>query len=111
MEFKVKRLRLTTLLFCIFLLICGMSLIVSQGFAKQDKKTMAFKDAFKLYESKCLGCHDSVADPEKPGKTRDEWHLVINVMHGHGMDLTPEEADTITDFLFELRSGMEKEAG
>jgi hypothetical protein len=47
----------------------------------------------------------------KPGRTRDDWHLVVNVMHGYGMDLTPEESKKITKLLFDLRKGIEREAG
>ena len=78
---------------------------------KAKKKVLDQKKAFAIYQQKCLSCHDSVADPEKAGRTRDDWHLVVNVMHGYGMDLTPAEADAITDLLYELRAGMEKEAG
>lgn len=52
-----------------------------------------------------------VADPEKPGRTRDDWHLVVNVMHGYGLHMTPDEADMIVDLLYGLRKGMEREAG
>jgi hypothetical protein len=78
---------------------------------KAKKKVLDQKKAFAIYQQKCLSCHDSVADPEKEGRTRDDWHLVVNVMHGYGMDLTDAEADAITDLLFELRHGIEKEAG
>ncbi len=64
-----------------------------------------------MYTKKCLGCHDSVADPEKPGRTRDDWHLVVNVMHKYGLDMTAAEADMIIDLLYDLRKGMEREAG
>jgi hypothetical protein len=77
---------------------------------KSGKKVMHAK-AFKVYEKNCLGCHDSVADPEKPGRTRDDWHLVVNVMHGYGLDLTNEDSELIIDLLYDLRKGIEKEAG
>jgi hypothetical protein len=88
-----------------------MSVLVNYGVAKQVKKNGAHAKAFALYSNKCLGCHDSVADPEKPGRTRDDWHLVVNVMHGYGLDMTTEEADMIIGLLYDLRKGMEKEAG
>lgn len=78
---------------------------------KAQKKVLDQKKAFAIYQQKCLSCHDSVADPEKDGRTRDDWHLVVNVMHGYGMDLTDAEAEAITDLLYELRHGIEKEAG
>jgi hypothetical protein len=52
-----------------------------------------------------------VADPEKPGRTRDEWHLSVNVMHGYGLDLSIQESEMIIDLLYDLRRGIEKEAG
>jgi len=67
--------------------------------------------AWKVYTAKCLGCHDSVADPEKPGRTRDDWHLVVNIMHGYGLGLTDAEADMITNLLYDLRRGIERQAG
>ena len=67
--------------------------------------------AWKMYTAKCLGCHDSVADPEKPGRTRDDWHLAVNIMHGYGLGLSDAEADMITDLLYDLRRGIEKDAG
>jgi uncharacterized protein YpuA (DUF1002 family) len=52
-----------------------------------------------------------VADPEKPGRTRDDWHIVVNVMHDYGLEMTNEESDMIIDLLYKLRRGMEREAG
>ncbi len=62
---------------------------------KAQKKVLDQKKAFAVYQQKCLTCHDSVADPEKEGRTRDDWHLVVNVMHGYGMDLTDAEPDKV----------------
>ena len=78
---------------------------------KAEKKKIDQKKAFAVYQQKCLSCHDSVADPEKQGRTRDDWHLVVNVMHDYGLDMTSQEAEAITDLLYELRKGMEREAG
>jgi len=78
---------------------------------KAKEKSMADQKVFEVYKQKCLGCHDSVADPEKPGRTRDDWHLVVNVMHGYGLPLTNEESEMLIDLLYELRRGLEKEAG
>jgi len=91
------------------LLIFGSYSVAMQE-AKSGKKIMHEK-AYTLYQSKCLGCHISVADPEKAGRTRDDWHLVVQVMHGYGLDLTDAESDMIIDLLYELRKGMEREAG
>ena len=96
----------------------GMLIVDSKGFAGQDSMTLAkagnktdFGKAFKVYTKKCNGCHVSVADPEKPGRTRDDWHIVVNVMHDYGLDLTSEESELIIDLLYKLRRGMEREAG
>jgi len=103
--------RISTVWLCTFLMLGGMCVLVNQGLAKQSQKGMDHQKAFALYAKKCLGCHDSVADPEKPGRTRDDWHLVVNVMHEYGMDLTADEGDIIIDLLYDLRKGMEREAG
>lgn len=90
----------------------AIALMQSDGIAKSDKATHgAQQAAYKLYQNKCTGCHDSVADPEKPGRTRDEWHLVVNIMHGRGMEMTEEQSDMIVDLLYALRKGMEKDPG
>ena len=96
----------------------GILIVDSKGFAGQDSITLAkagnktdLKKAFKVYTQKCSGCHVSVADPEKPGRTRDDWHIVVNVMHDYGLELTHDESDMIIDLLYKLRQGMEKEAG
>jgi len=96
----------------------GMLMVDSKGIAMQDTMTLAkagkkadFEKAFTVYTQKCNGCHVSVADPEKPGRTRDEWHIVVNVMHDYGLDLTNEESELIIDLLYKLRRGMEREAG
>jgi hypothetical protein len=98
-------------------LICAIGVLlilqspsVNAGDKTKDKR-VADQKAFELYKQKCLGCHDSVADPEKPGRTRDDWHLVVNVMHGYGLELTNDESEMIIDLLYDLRKGLEKEAG
>ena len=101
--------RVMTVWLCAFFVLGGMCVLVSQGMAKG--KALEHKQAFALYAKKCLGCHDSVADPEKPGRTRDDWFLVVNVMHKYGLEMTTEEAAMIVDLLYDLRKGMEREAG
>lgn len=98
-------------------IICaiGVSLILQSPSVvageKGKEKSKADQKAYEVYKQKCLGCHDSIADPEKPGRTRDDWHLVVNVMHGYGLALTDEESEMIIDLLYDLRKGLEKEAG
>lgn len=66
---------------------------------------------FAVFNKNCTQCHVSVADPERPGKTRDEWYRIVNLMEGHGLVVTQEEADMIVDLLFKLRAGVEDQAG
>ena len=96
------------ILLSVFLMFGTHSVAMQE--TKNDKKIM-HAQAYALHQSKCLGCHVSVADPEKPGRTRDDWHLVVEVMHGYGMDLTNDESEMIIDLLYDLRQGIEKEAG
>ena len=110
--FKSKRFWLLTV--CV---ICALGVLLALQSPrviagdKAKEKRMADQKAFDVYKQKCLGCHDSVADPEKPGRTRDDWLLVVNVMHGYGLELTNEESEMIIDLLYDLRKGLEKEAG
>ena len=110
---RLTRGRLCTLV-AIFLfaavVLVSMQAVVTAG-DKAATKRMATQQAFELYQKKCLGCHVSVADPEKPGRTRDDWHLVVNLMHDYGLALTPDEGDAIVQLLYDLRKGMEREAG
>jgi hypothetical protein len=78
---------------------------------KAKEKNVDRLKAYKVYQKRCLGCHDSVANPEKQGRTRDDWHLVVNVMHGYGLDLSFEESEMVIDLLYDLRKGLEREAG
>jgi hypothetical protein len=89
-----------------------MSGFILQGsIAQADQKKLNHEQAYRVYTKNCMDCHDSIADPEKPGKTRDEWHIVVNVMHQYGLGLTTEESEQIVDLLYDLRKGIEKEAG
>ena len=101
--------RVSAFCICTCFLVGGLCMHVNQGMAKD--KSSDHKQAFALYTKKCLGCHDSIADPEKQGRTRDDWHLVVNVMHQYGMDMTTEETEMIVDLLYDLRQGMERDPG
>ena len=97
---------------CTTFILGGVFLLGSQGMAKQKSgKAVAHQKAHALFAQNCLNCHVSVADPEKPGRTRDDWHLVVNVMHDYGMDLSQEESEMIIDLLYDLRQGIERDAG
>lgn len=92
------------------LLLLGLAgLGVAGSKAKMAAKEQ--KAAYALYQKKCLSCHLSVADPERSGKTRDEWTLVVRYMDKHYVQLTDEEAAKIIDLLYSIRRGLEKEAG
>ena len=96
------------------ILVSGFLMFGSHSVAMQETKSdkkMMHEKAYALYQSKCIGCHISDADPEKAGRTRDDWHLVVQVMHKYGLDLTDVESDMIIDLLYDLRKGMEREAG
>jgi hypothetical protein len=88
----------------------SLAMDVSLGKAPPSKKA-SFAKAYQLYQAKCTTCHEGVADPDKPGKTRDEWHIVIKLMHDLGLDLSEAEAETLVDYFFTIRTGTEKEAG
>ncbi len=66
---------------------------------------------YAMFKKRCTTCHDSVADPEKPGKDRDEWYRVVNLMQGHGLVTRQSEADMIVDLLFALRRGKDGTPG
>jgi hypothetical protein len=89
----------------------GILLLGGPGIAKQGQSFTAHQKAHEVFVQKCLGCHVSVADPERPGRTRDDWHLVVNVMHGYGLQMTDQESEMIVDLLYSLRKGMEREPG
>jgi predicted secreted Zn-dependent protease len=99
------------LVFFAFLAAAALFFAGVNGEAQEGKKKVENRKAYKLYGQKCLGCHDSVADPERPGKTRDDWHLVIEVMHKNGVKLKMAESELLIDYLYNLRKGIEKEAG
>ncbi len=95
-----------TIIACLLFVVAGGSDSLAG-----DKKKSDIAKAYKLYQAKCLSCHASVADPEKPGRTRDGWFVVVNMMHKQGLNVTPEESATIVDFLYAVRKGLEKDPG
>jgi hypothetical protein len=98
-----KSIFLMLFILCLALMFFFTSTVVDATQEKEKEKRIAHSKAYQLYQNKCLSCHASVADPEKPGRTRDDWYLVINIMHEYGLDLTLEEKEIITDLLFDLR--------
>ncbi len=81
------------------------------GKASSSPKKIVMEKAYKLYQANCITCHDGVANPDSPGKTRDDWHIVIKLMHGYGLNITDAEEDILVDYFFTIRKGTEKEAG
>lgn len=79
--------------------------------ANPDPVVRATQEEFAVFQKHCVQCHNSVADPERPGKTRDEWYRIINLMEVHGLEITQGEADMIVDLLFKLRRGIEDTPG
>lgn len=97
----MKRILLVTL--CIF------TLMVASSYALSAQEQM---NGYKLNNKYCTSCHDSVADPEKTGFTRDTWHLILNNMHKHGLEkLSVEENGALVDYFYTIRKGHEREAG
>jgi hypothetical protein len=84
-------------------------LLGSNSFALDAKSV---KDGYELNKKYCVSCHDSVANPEKRGFTRDSWHLILNLMHKHGLqELSNEETEALIDYFYKIRKGMENQPG
>lgn len=112
MKHPLKRRGVLAALVCTCFILGGFVLAGNQSDAMvKSGKKVSHQKAYAVYAKNCLGCHVSVADPEKSGRTRDDWHLVVNVMHDYGLDLTADESEMIIDLLYDLRKGMEREAG
>jgi hypothetical protein len=93
------------------LAILSMTALIPLGVQAVEKQTDIQK-GYQLSKKMCLGCHDSVANPEAGRKTRDEWHIIINIMHKKfDQKLTNEELDTLIDYFYTIRKGIEKDAG
>jgi hypothetical protein len=90
-------------------LFCILAFLAASSYAMSAKDQM---NGYALSNKYCTSCHDSVADPEKPGFTRDTWHLLINIMHKNGLEnLSTEENGALVDYYFMIRKGLELEAG
>lgn len=90
----------------------GVTSIAAQAADPAAEKRVADRKLeFAVFQHHCTSCHNSVADPERPGKTRDEWYRIVALMQGHGLIITPDETDMIVDLLYTLRPGMEDNPG
>jgi len=91
------------------LTLCMLFLLASSSFALSAKEQIK---GYSLNKKYCTVCHDSVADPEKVGHTRDTWHLIIQIMHKNGQEKIPAaDLDKLIDYFYSIRKGMEMEAG
>ena len=91
--------------------ICGLTALFPVG-AGAGGKQSDLQRGYQLSKEKCLGCHDSVANPEAGRKTRDEWLIIITIMHRKfAQKLSAEELDSLIDYFYTIRKGIEKDAG
>jgi mono/diheme cytochrome c family protein len=89
--------------------LCLLVFLVASSYAMSANEQM---QGYALNNTHCVSCHDSVADPEKPGFTRDTWHLIINIMHKNGMEkLSDEDKGALVDYFYMIRKGLERSAG
>ena len=100
----------------ILLAVCGLlmgsaGLVAAKGASQQKMAADQQMAAYELYQQKCLSCHDSIADPERPGKTRDGWTVVVRYMKDHYVQLSDQQADQIINLLYAIRKGLEKDPG
>ncbi|MDW7646505.1 MAG: hypothetical protein SCI25_15890 [Desulfuromonadales bacterium] len=88
----------------------GICILLSTNCFAQNAKSV--KEGYALNNKYCVSCHDSVANPERAGFTRDTWHLIIKVMHKHGLEkLSSEETETLIDYFYTIRKGIENQPG
>lgn len=94
----------------LFFIIALAMIFVGGSYALEAKE---IAKGYELHNQHCLSCHDSIADPEKPGFTQDTWFLIINIMHDkYGMKTIPNaDKGMLVDYLYTIRKGIEREAG
>lgn len=94
----------------IIMIAFGLSILLGSNSFALDVRSV--KDGYELNKKYCVSCHDSVANPERDGFTRDSWHLILNLMHKHGLQkLSNEETEALIDYFYTIRKGMENQAG
>jgi mono/diheme cytochrome c family protein len=82
------------------------------GAAETKKVTVDLQKGYQLAKKRCTSCHDSVANPEAGKMTRDEWIVVIDVMHKQfKVKMNNNEQEQLIDYFYTIRKGLEKEAG
>jgi len=82
------------------------------GAAETKKVTVDLQKGYQLAKKRCTSCHDSVANPEAGRKTRDEWHIVIDVMHKKFQTkMNNDELELLINYFYSVRKGLEKDPG
>jgi len=94
------------------LLAVALLVPIGADAAEKKKEPSDLQKGYQLAKKRCLSCHDSVANPEAGRKTRDEWHVVMSVMHKQfKVQLSNQEQELLTDYFYTIRKGLEKEPG
>ncbi len=94
------------------LFAAALLLPVGVGAAESNQVTGDLQKGYQLAKKRCTSCHDSVANPEAGRKTRDEWVLVISVMHKQfKAPISNQEQAQLADYFYTIRKGLEKDPG
>jgi hypothetical protein len=94
--------------------VFGLALLIpaGAGAAESKKITVDLQKGYQLSKKLCMSCHDSAANPEAGRKTRDEWYIVIDIMHKQfQMKMNNKEMEMLVDYFYSVRKGMEKDPG
>lgn len=85
---------------------------VGAGAAETKKVTVDLQKGYQLAKKRCTSCHDSVANPEAGRKTRDEWHIIVDVMHKKFQTkMNNDEVEQLINYFYAVRKGLEKDPG
>ncbi len=94
--------------------VLAVALLVPVGVsaAETKKVTVDLQKGYQLAKKWCTSCHDSVANPEGARKTRDEWHIIVDVMHKKfQVKINNDDREQLIDYFYSIRKGLEKDAG
>ena len=97
-----------------FALFFAVALLIPVGVvaAEAKKNAVDLQKGYQLAKKRCVSCHDSVANPEAGRKTRDEWIIVIDVMHKQfNVKMSNDEKALLTNYFYSIRKGLEKDPG
>lgn len=90
----------------------ALLLSVGLGAAESKKSEGDLQKGYQLAKKHCTRCHDSVANPEAGPKTRDEWIVVISLMHKKfPAPLSHQEQEQLVNYFYNIRKGLEKDPG